>query len=59
MSSDTLPPEVLETVMRCVCLYCKGMRMMGADLPVLKREFDSDTAARWECVSAQGGQSGE
>ena len=50
MSSDTLPPEVLETVMRCVCLYCKGMRMMGADLPVLKREFDSDTAARWECV---------
>ena len=28
MSSDTLPPEVLETMMRCVCLYCKGMRMM-------------------------------
>ena len=46
MSSDALPPEVLETMMRCVCLYCKGMRMMAADLPVLKRE--SDMKARWE-----------
>ena len=26
MSSDTLPPEVLDNVMRCGCLGCKGIR---------------------------------
>ena len=48
MSSDTLPPEVLDNVMRCGCLYCKGMRMMATD--TAKAEFDADMEARSECV---------
>ena len=39
MSSDTLPPEVLDNVMRCGCLGCKGMRMMSTG--IAKAEFDS------------------
>ena len=45
---QTLPPEVLETVMRCGCLYCKGMRMMATD--IAKAESDADMEARSECV---------
>ncbi len=48
MSSDTLPPEVLDNVMRCGCLGCKGMRMMVTD--IAKAEFDADMEARFECV---------
>ena len=48
MSSDTLPPEVLDNVMRCGCLGFKGMRMMVTD--IAKAEFDADMEARFECV---------
>ena len=48
MSSDTLPPEVLETVMRCGCLSCKGMRMLSTG--IAKAEFDSGFEPRMECL---------
>ena len=48
MSSDTLPPEVLDNVMRCGCLGCKGMRMLSTR--IAKAEFDSGFEARMECL---------
>ena len=48
MSSDTLPPEVLDNVMRYGCLGCKGMRMLSTG--IAKAEFDSGFEARMECL---------